>query len=80
MEVDGQDLGIGPARRLEHLREASVVALERRRWDVGDDGLADAVVVGLDFVALRRAGAADQPAGPQEGKCLLLAGAQLGGP
>ena len=80
MKVDGQDLGIGPARGLQHLREASVVALERRRWDVGDHGLADAVVVGLDFVTLRRPGAADQPARPQEVKCLLLAGAQKGGP
>jgi hypothetical protein len=75
MKVDGQDLGIGPGRGLQHLREASVVALELRRRDVGDHGLADAVVVGLDFVVLGRPGAADQPARPQEVKCLLFAGA-----
>ena len=66
VEVDSQDLGIGPARGLEHLREASVVALYHRRWDVGDHGLADAVVVGLDFVALRQArccGSAGRTAG-----------------
>ena len=67
VEVDCQDLGIGPARGLQYQCQASVVALQGHRWDVGDDGLTDAVVVGLDFVALRRAGAADQPAGPQEG-------------
>jgi hypothetical protein len=50
--VEGQDLGIGPPRRLEHPREAAVVMLQCGRRKVGHDRFANAVVVGLDYVAI----------------------------
>ncbi len=57
-----------------------MVAFQDDRRDAGDHGLSDAVVIGLDLVPRRRAGAANQPAGPQEGDDLILVGGQLGRP
>ena len=61
-EMAGQDLGIGPAGGLERLRQAEVMPRQGGRGQAGDDRLADAVVIRLDLVPIRRAGAPDQAA------------------
>ena len=79
LEVDGQGLGVGLARGLQLDGEAEVAGGEVLGGEAAGDGLADAVVVGLDLVEGTGAPAADEVVGAQVGQGGHALGGEVGG-